>query len=397
MKRVTFILLSCCLMLASCGKDEAYRSPFSGDDNRIAALTVHTEDGAAYAAVISDEQILLTVPDDVSFENAKVTYTLTENASVQPKFEAIADWSQTCRFLVTSYSQKDRIYTYKVRYVDGENRESVVLRTQDDVTAFGRSGQTTVSGNLIIGSAAGGAELSNIDALQGVTVVKGSVIVNDSYRGETLDGLSGLESAGGLVLGGQAVDCPDPSVRVPEFTGVTHSGVHNIYLASLREVTGTIRIYGEHIRDIHFPELETVGLDFLVMSNDLQYCNIPRLRRVKGALIFRGALAYGNGGDEIVDNNTGVPITQTSLNHLEFPMLESAGSLSLRSFHKVAKAAMPNFREAGYIHLYYSAFTDYTDFAAAAEMLDYRRWNVTDCDYNPSWQDMHDKKYTPKQ
>lgn len=393
MKKVITILMLSGVSLASCQKDE-YVSPFSGDDNRIVSLTVHTEDGASYDAVISEDEIVLTVPDDVSLEKANVTYTITENTVVQPKFESVSDWSQPYRFLATSYSQQDRIYTYHVKYMDGENRESVVLNTQSDVAEFGRSGRTTVSGNLIIGTAANdGDPITNINALQGVTVVKGSVIIRDSYAGENLDGLSGLESVGGIVLGAEEVGCLDATVKNPVFTGSSHSGVRNIYLASLREVTGTIRIYAEHMQDLHFPELETVGLDFLLMSNDLQYFNLPKLRKVGGSLMLCGALLSRDGW-EIVNIDTGVPFTQTALDYLELPRLETIGTLSLRSFHKVTKIVLPQLREAGYVDLKDSAFEDYTDLATVAETLDERRWDVRNCIYNPTWQDMHDKKYT---
>ena len=394
MRKFMAIVMSGGMLLASCQKEE-YVSPFSGDDNRIVSLTVHTEDGVSYDAVISDDEIVLTVPYDVSLDKASVSYTVTENTVVQPKFESVSDWSQPYRFLATSYSQQDRIYTYRVKYIDGENHESVVLNPQSDVTEFGRSGRTTVSGNLIIGAAANtGDPITNINALRGLTVVKGAVIIQDSYAGENLDGLSGLESVGGIVLGAEEVGCLDSTVKNPVFTGSSHSGVRNIYLASLREVTGTIRIYGEHIQDIHFPELETVGLDFLFMSNDLQYFNIPKLKQVNGVLFLRGALAYSDRGEEIVNNNTGVPLTQTSLDYLELASLEKTGSLSLRSFHKVKKVSVPNFRETGYVSLLGSAFEDYSDFATVAETLSERNWIVFNCTYNPTWQDMHDKKYT---
>lgn len=393
MKKLTIALLLSGFLFVSCGKEE-YESPFSGNDNRIVALTIVTTDGVSYSAVISDSEIVLTVPDDVSLENASATYTLSENTSIQPKLETVSDWSQAYRFLATSYSQQDRIYTYRVKYVDGENRESVVLKTQSDVTEFGRSGKTTVSGNLIIGSQNGDGEpISNINALRGITTVKGAVIVYDTYVGENLDGLSGLETAGGIILGENAVNCLDTTVKEPEFTGVTHSGVRNIYLASLRDVTGNIRIHGEHIQDVHFPCLEYVGLDFQLMSNDLQYLNLPNLKTVSGALKICGALENINGW-EIVNDNTAVSLTQTSLNHISLEQLERAGSLILCYFHKVEKISVPDLKEAGYVRLTSSAFSDFTDFATVAGILDTNTWIVSDCSYNPTWQDMQDKKYT---
>lgn len=393
MKKLTIALLLSGFLFVSCEKDD-YESPFSGNDNRIISLTIRTADGVSYPAVISDSEIVLTVPDDVSLENASVAYALSENTTVQPKLETISDWSQSYRFLATSYSQQDRIYTYRVKYVDGENRESVVLKTQSDVTEFGRSGKTFVSGNLVIGSQNGdGEQISNINALRGVTTVKGSVIIYDTYIGENLDGLSGLESAGGIILGENAVNCLDTTVKNPEFTGVTHSGVRNIYLASLRRVTGNIRIHGEHIQDVHFPCLEYVGLDLQLMSNDLQYLNMPSLKTVGGMLKLCGSLENVNGW-EIVNDNTAVSLTQTSLNHISLEQLERTGSFILCYFHKVEKIAVPDLKDAGYVRLVSSAFSDYTDFATVVAALNEHNWVVSDCSYNPTWQDMQDKKYT---
>ncbi len=67
MRKFMAIVMSGGMLLASCQKEE-YVSPFSGDDNRIVSLTVHTEDGVSYDAVISDDEIVLTVPYDVSLD-----------------------------------------------------------------------------------------------------------------------------------------------------------------------------------------------------------------------------------------------------------------------------------------------------------------------------------------
>lgn len=111
----------CCLaLLCTACSEEKTELPW-GSDNYIVSFSLTT--GAdTYPAVIRDGRITVSIPYNVSLEDAQVSYELCEHASIYPDPATVADWDQEWQFLVSSYdNQNDRTYLYTV-----EDRKSVV-------------------------------------------------------------------------------------------------------------------------------------------------------------------------------------------------------------------------------------------------------------------------------
>lgn len=155
----------CCLaLLCTACSEEKTELPW-GSDNYIVSFSLTT--GAdTYPAVIRDGRITVSIPYNVSLEDAQVSYELCEHASIYPDPATVADWDQEWQFLVSSYdNQNDRTYLYTVERTDIATDGSLTLRTQAEVDAFARSGINTVEGNLTM-EARTKKPVTNLDGLK---------------------------------------------------------------------------------------------------------------------------------------------------------------------------------------------------------------------------------------
>jgi len=145
----------------SCSND----SPFSGTDNRLLSLKLMVNEQEYKGVVTADNTIEITVPVETDLNNAKVEYTISEQASILPNPEKITDWNNEQVFNVISYSGEKRTYIVRVIRLKGEATNDVVLTTDEEVRAFAEKNISRIRGNLIIGKESGADSIKNIDAL----------------------------------------------------------------------------------------------------------------------------------------------------------------------------------------------------------------------------------------
>lgn len=163
------------------------------------ALTA--KDGTVYRAALVGDEIVVSIPRNVSLEGATADYELCEQAILYPDPARITDWDNEHRFRVMAYNQTLRDYAYSVKRND-VTAGSVALPTQADVEAFAATGATVIEGNLTIGDfSACDDPVTDLAPLAGLTDVRYNIVVGNSFAGEKLSGLENLRSAGGLVLG----------------------------------------------------------------------------------------------------------------------------------------------------------------------------------------------------
>ena len=194
----------CCLaLLCTACSEEKTELPW-GSDNYIVSFSLTT--GAdTYPAVIRDGRITVSIPYNVSLEDAQVSYELCEHASIYPDPATVADWDQEWQFLVSSYdNQNDRTYLYTVERTDIATDGSLTLRTQAEVDAFARSGINTVEGNLTIGGEDEENPVTNLDGLKNLVSVRCDLTITAAYTGETLAGLENLTACESLRIGSAA-------------------------------------------------------------------------------------------------------------------------------------------------------------------------------------------------
>ena len=196
------ILILAAAVFAFCGcNDKEENQPFAGIDNHITSFALTAKDGTVYRAALVGDEIVVSIPRNVSLEGATADYELCEQAILYPDPARITDWDNEHRFRVMAYNQTLRDYAYSVKRND-VTAGSVALPTQADVEAFAATGATVIEGNLTIGDfSACDDPVTDLAPLAGLTDVRYNIVVGNSFAGEKLSGLENLRSAGGLVLG----------------------------------------------------------------------------------------------------------------------------------------------------------------------------------------------------
>ena len=266
----------CCLaLLCTACSEEKTELPW-GSDNYIVSFSLTT--GAdTYPAVIRDGRITVSIPYNVSLEDAQVSYELCEHASIYPDPATVADWDQEWQFLVSSYdNQTDRTYLYTVERTDIATDGSLTLRTQAEVDAFARSGINTVEGNLTIGGEDEENPVTNLDGLKNLVSVRCDLTITAAYTGETLAGLENLTACESLRIGSTAH--PNETLR-------------QLSLPALKEVKGALCICGTALQTADFKSLQNVAGHFVLQSDALLQLTADELTSVAGNMTLVGTTA----------------------------------------------------------------------------------------------------------
>ena len=266
----------CCLaLLCTACSEEKTELPW-GSDNYIVSFSLTT--GAdTYPAVIRDGRITVSIPYNVSLEDALVSYELCEHASIYPDPATVADWDQEWQFLVSSYdNQNDRTYLYTVERTDIATDGSLTLRTQAEVDAFARSGINTVEGNLTIGGEDEENPVTNLDGLKNLVSVRCDLTITAAYTGETLAGLENLTACESLRIGSAAH--PNETLR-------------QLSLPALKEIKGDLCVYGTALQTADFKSLQSVAGHFVLQSDALLQLTADELTTVAGNMTLIGTTA----------------------------------------------------------------------------------------------------------
>lgn len=384
-----YILLFAALMsvCSSCRKEEeiVYRTDFSGDENRIASFTLLSSEGKRFSATLCDDEILMALPADTEFDRLKPEYLLAENTSLQPDPADVKDWSSEQRFLVTSYTGENRVYVYRVSIVESEDPQTVVLATQAEVDAFGKSGQTRVTGNLIIGTNPESYDdtgtvtpiteipVTSLSALSKLQQVDGELLLKPTYMGTNLDGLNAVE-----VLGGFRIYC--------ESSGWC-STLRSIYFPALKSIATNLSCHSNKLQDIDMPLLQSVGGNLDIQTADLQLLKMPALETVKSRLYLDGSEMKEPSGFPTVN-----PIAS-----LAFPLLKSVPYIYLGNWESVTALDFSSLESVDDIYIFWCSYlSDFSSFVPVIPLLDANHWYVGQCAYNPTWQEMVDGKYNNK-
>ena len=240
------ILILAAAVFAFCGcNDKEENQPFAGIDNHITSFALTAKDGTVYRAALVGDEIVVSIPRNVSLEGATADYELCEQAILYPDPARITDWDNEHRFRVMAYNQTLRDYAYSVKRND-VTAGSVALPTQADVEAFAATGATVIEGNLTIGDfSACDDPVTDLAPLAGLTDVRYNIVVGNSFAGEKLSGLENLRSAGGLVLG----TATTPLTTAQDF---------DVVLPAL-ESLGQLSVNGNTVAKLDLPKLVSTG------------------------------------------------------------------------------------------------------------------------------------------
>ena len=95
------ILILAAAVFAFCGcNDKEENQPFAGIDNHITSFALTAKDGTVYRAALVGDEIVVSIPRNVSLEGATADYELCEQAILYPDPARITDWDNEHRFRV---------------------------------------------------------------------------------------------------------------------------------------------------------------------------------------------------------------------------------------------------------------------------------------------------------
>ncbi len=312
-------LLTYIFSLQSCSDKD---KPADADDNFItsAAFTV---DGKTYDAVITGNDITITVPYTISLDHATVSFNYTASAKVFPDPTSVTDWDNERQFRVISYNGEENKYTYHVIKDDIRQEGDVTLSKTSDITAFAESGVTVIKGNLTIGTD-DGDDISDVKDLSKLKQVEGNLTIKNSYKGTDLTGLDNLNSIGGFYLGSKKVPSTSP--------------LYQISLPALTTVTGDLVICDNNVQWNELNKLSTVGGDIIIHSANLQSIKMNQLSQVSGNFRINSA----------TQNKEGEPEMGGEMVALNLPELTTVGdTLSTDSLAKLQSIQLEKLKTAG--------------------------------------------------
>ncbi len=310
------ILLLLSVSLSSCSESDSESADFDfvGEDNYITKLAISVG-STTYNASIADDEVTLIVPTDLSFTGATVDYTITEKATISPDPTTKSDWGTEELFVVTSYNDARRSYTYRVVRSDIEAVGNIILNTQSELDAFAAQGNSNINGNLTIGKTESEDDpITSLASLSTIKTIAYDLTIGTGYLGENLEGLNNLETVGGI-----SIDDTE------ELT--------SIYLPSLTNVGTTLNLLADNLASLTMDNLTSIGENFTVKTNMLESSSFAKLAYVGGTMTF-------NGGSSTTANSP--------LERVQFPALTSIdGDMYLGYWSKAYVFEMPKLEEIG--------------------------------------------------
>ena len=346
-----------CACLTGC-EDEIIveEFPVKGTGNSITAFTLTTPEGLEFEGFVSAGKIEVSVPLDISLENATVSYSLSELATILPEPESVSNWEQSLTFRVTSFDgQHSTDYTYTLTKTDVESQGNVVLTTQAEVEAFAKLHNSIIAGNLILGGEDLGEEhpITDLSALTEIKEVKGEVVIRPTLAATSLKGLDNLKSAMAFTLNDSHQDMTAPLL---------------IELPAL-ETLGALTIQSNQVTAIRFPRLKSFGAGVLqttakefsapelthIFNNmDITRCefeviDLPKLQEVNGLLkIWQNKTHTSLTMPELkrIGGNLQIVMSE-STDSISMPKLERVGEIEISRCRKITTLEFPALVEAG--------------------------------------------------
>lgn len=320
-KTLLLVLCTGCIF-AACSDDDD-ENPFTGVDNNFLSFSLESNENV-WKATIIDNEITVTVPEGTSLDGAQASYTLSEQATVNPNPSSVTAWGEEQQFTVTSYNGTTRTYKYTVRYSAVSEIGTFILNSQADVDAFADHHVTVIEGSLSIATVENTEDpVINLNGLAKITEVMDDITIGQYYKGENLAGLAKLEKVGSIsmrdnssltefalpnllsIRGELFIANPAEnnitSIKCPQLTTILKQcyiqapNLKSLNLNSLESIPGkgdnsdgdgTFSLYGSQLVSLDLPVLEQVGKKFTLSSAskghpELTQINLPELTSCK--------------------------------------------------------------------------------------------------------------------
>lgn len=295
-------LLLCVLCLFSACEDDN-EMLYTGEENYIASFRL-VQGEQSYAGLVSGDTLLLSLPENVALDGATVEFELSELATIAPNPDSVTDWTAERTFTVTSYNATPRTYKYYFRRELAAQAGDVILNTAEELEAFAAQGIGKIEGNLVIGKLTGTVAadtLTTLASLASLKEVTGTLTINPTYGGTSLEGLHNLEKVGSFNMVGRTAtygNCGFTTLRSIDLPALRSVGssmtlsadtLDLLNLPALKSVGGSLSFVVRDIRQADFSSLEVIGADFTAPGwNSTIYLperlEFPRLARIGGKL-----------------------------------------------------------------------------------------------------------------
>ena len=293
-KTLLVVLCTGCIF-AACGDDDD-ENPFTGVDNNFLSFSLESNENV-WKATIIDNEITVTVPEGTSLDGAQASYTLSEQATVNPNPSSVTAWGEEQQFTVTSYNGTTRTYKYTVRYSAVSEIGTFILNSQADVDAFADHHVTVIEGSLSIATIENTEDpVINLNGLAKITEVMDDITIGQYYKGENLAGLAKLEKVGSI------------SMR-------NNSSLTEFALPNLLSIRGELFIANpaeNNITSIKCPQLTTILKQCYIQAPNLKSLNLNSLESIPG----KGDNSNGDGTFSLYDSQ---------LVSLDLPVLKQVG------------------------------------------------------------------------
>lgn len=316
------IALIATLCFSSCSDDDV---PADADQNFITSATFTIND-TTYEAIISKNEVTITVPYTVSLDKAKAIFAYTSSAKVYPDPATITDWDNERSFRVVAYNGNENVYTYRVIKDEIRQDGDVTLANATQITSFAESNVTVINGNLTIG-ADDGDDITDIKELVKLKQVAGKLIIKNTYKGGDLTGLDNLESIGGLSIGDSINWSSSPiyQVSLPALERVTgnvvirNNSIKWLMASELTEITGNMSLHSSDLQSIQLEKLVLVGANFDVQCVNGK--NSDGTPKMGGTIVSLNLPELTTVGDTISANYI------ENLKNIDLKKLQSAGGI----------------------------------------------------------------------
>ncbi len=262
-------------------------SVFDGNDNFLVSFAL-VQDGNSYTGVIGEGKITVTIPDTLTLYNTVAEYTCSEHATISPNPASITEWDQPHAFTVTSYSGKSQTYQYTLQRSIITIEEGINLRTEEDIALFAEKHVSRIEGSLVIGMKDAFGSQDSIYSLAPLASLKEVTGNIKIYPSFGGTSLEGLENL--EHVGGIELVYPENNyAERPEF-----KNLRRIELNSLKIVDSDMKLIADTLDVFNFPNLTAVGRDLFIEGNGIRALNAPKLQTVGREFLLGSARWYGN-------------------------------------------------------------------------------------------------------
>lgn len=293
--KILLLVLCTGCIFAACSDDDD-ENPFTGVDNNFLSFSLESNENV-WKATIIDNEITVTVPEGTSLDGAQASYTLSEQATVNPNPSSVTAWGEEQQFTVTSYNGTTRTYKYAVRYSAVSEIGTFILNSQADVDAFADHHVTVIEGSLSIATIENTEDpVINLNGLAKITEVMDDITIGQYYKGENLAGLANLEKVG--------------SISMRDNSSLTEFALPN--LLSIRGELFIANPTENNITSIKCPQLTTILKRCYIQAPNLKSLNLNSLESIPG----KGDNSDGDGTFSLYDSQ---------LVSLDLPVLKQVG------------------------------------------------------------------------